>query len=125
LLDVAELWNKYLRKKQIYQELAAEYGCSARTIQRRLDEHSVRLNEHSPAVVNVVMDTTYFGRNFGVMCFKDSISKTLLHKQYVKYETNEFYRTGIEIIRSKGIEIQSIICDGRKGLFSLFGNIPV
>jgi len=71
------------------------------------------------------MDTTYFGRNFGVMCFKDSISKTLLYKQYVKYETNELYKTGIKTICDKGIEIQSIICDGRKGLFTLFGNIPV
>lgn len=71
------------------------------------------------------MDTTYFGRHFGVMCFKDSISKTLLYKQYVKYETNELYNSGIEEIRNKVIEIQSIICDGRKGLFALFGNIPV
>jgi hypothetical protein len=43
----------------------------------------------------------------------------------MKYETNELYRTGIEIIQSKSVEIQSIICDGRKGLFVLLGNIPV
>ncbi len=95
------------------------------TIQRRLDEYSVYFNSNLPRVANVVIDTTYFGRNFGVMCFKDSNTKTMLYKQYVKYETNELYRTGIDIILSKNIVILSITCDGRKGLFRLFGEIPV
>jgi hypothetical protein len=125
LLNPSELWDKYLRKKQTYQELADEYGCSAKTIQQRLDEYCVQFNKHFPKVANVVMDTTYFGRNFGVMCFKDSVSKTLLHKQFVRYETNALYFDGITAIRNKSIDIQSIICDGRKGLFHLFGDIPV
>ena len=77
------------------------------------------------SVANVLMDTTYFGRKFGVMVFKDSISGSILFKQYVKYETNNLYLSGIEEIFRRGISIQSIICDGRKGLFSLFGYIPV
>ena len=125
MINLSELWDKYQRKKQTYHELAEEYDCSAKTIQRRLDEYSVRFNNNFPSVANVVLDTTYFGRNFGVMCFKDSITKTMLHKQYVRYETNELYRIGIEKIRSKNIDIQAIICDGRKGLFTLFGDIPV
>jgi hypothetical protein len=71
------------------------------------------------------MDTTYFGRNFGVMVFKDSISKDILFKQYVKSETNLLYFKGIDEIAKRGIKIQSIICDGRKGLFDLFHDIPV
>lgn len=72
------------------------------------------------------MDTTYFGRILGVMVFKDSITGTVLFKQYVKQETNQLYRKGIEEISSRGIKIQSIICDGRKGLFQLFAEeIPV
>jgi hypothetical protein len=71
------------------------------------------------------MDTTYFGRVFGVMVFKDSLSGQILHKQYVKQETNKLYVFGIEEIARRGIKIQSIICDGRKGLFQLFDNIPM
>ena len=78
-----------------------------------------------PSVANVLMDTTYFGRKFGVMVFKDSLSGTILFKQYVRYETNSLYLSGIKEIVRRGISIQSIICDGRKGLFSLFGYIPV
>ncbi len=71
------------------------------------------------------MDTTYFGRKFGVMVFKDSISGQVLFKQYVKTETNKLYLFGVEEITRRGIKIQSIICDGRKGLLQLFGDIPI
>jgi hypothetical protein len=59
------------------------------------------------------------------MVFKDSISKDILFKQYVKSETNLLYHKGINEIAKRGIKIQSIICDGRKGLFELFPDTPV
>jgi hypothetical protein len=71
------------------------------------------------------MDTTYFGRGFGVMIFRDSISGQFLYKNYVKTETNKLYLSGIEEISRRGISVQSIICDGRKGLFQMFGNVPI
>ncbi len=71
------------------------------------------------------MDTTYFGKSFGVMVFKDSLTGQILYKQYVKQETNKLYLLGIEEIARRGIKIQSIICDGRKGLFQLFKNVPI
>ena len=71
------------------------------------------------------MDTTYFGRKLGVMVFKDSISGQILYKQYVKSETNKLYLAGVEEIARRGIKIQSIICDGRKGLLPLFVGIPI
>jgi len=71
------------------------------------------------------MDTTYFGRKFGVMVFKDSIGGQILYKQYVKQETNKQYLSGIEEITRRGIKIQAIICDGRKGLLPLFEGIPI
>ncbi|MCP1659245.1 hypothetical protein J2T37_000160 [Neisseria perflava] len=70
------------------------------------------------------MDTTYFGRAFGIMVLFDSISKQPLYVEEVKHETNALYAQAIETIRSKGIEIQSVICDGRKGLLQLFPDIP-
>lgn len=79
-----------------------------------------------PGDVNVLMDTTYFGRNLGVMVFKDSLSNKILYKRYVRQETNQLYLEGIEEITRRGIKIQSIICDGRKGLFQLFSkDIPI
>jgi hypothetical protein len=71
------------------------------------------------------MDTTYFGRKFGVMIFKDSITGQVLFKQYVKQETNELYFIGINEILNRSIKIQGIVCDGRKGLLQLVGTIPI
>lgn len=71
------------------------------------------------------MDTTYWGTNFGVMLFKDSISKENLLKYYVKYETNALYKKGIRELKLKGFEIVAIVCDGRRGLINSFADIPV
>ena len=70
------------------------------------------------------MDTTYFGRNLGVMVFKDSFSGGILYKQYVRLETNKLYLQGIVEIARREIKIQPIICDGRKGLLPLFADVP-
>lgn len=71
------------------------------------------------------MDTTYFGRNFGIMVLYDSITKQTVWANEVKYETNALYLFALNEIKEQGIEIQSIICDGRKGLVQLLPNIPV
>lgn len=71
------------------------------------------------------MDTTYWGRSFGVMLFKDSISKDNLLKYYVKTETNLLYQQGIDELKSRAYTIKAIVCDGRRGLLNSFGDMPV
>ncbi len=71
------------------------------------------------------MDTTYWKRGFGVMLFKDSMTNENLLKYYVKTENNQLYLKGIKELESKGFIIKAIVCDGRKGLFQLFDNIPM
>ncbi len=105
--------------------MAAKYGCSKKTIQRRINDAVVTRETTFSRTANVLVDTTYFGRNFGVMVFKDSITGQILLKKYVKVETNKLYFSGIEEIARRGITVQSIICDGRKGLLQLFDDIPV
>ena len=71
------------------------------------------------------MDTTYWGRGFGVMLFKDAITKENLLKYYVKSETNSQYIKGIEELKNRGFCILAIVCDGRKGLIQSFKDILV
>lgn len=71
------------------------------------------------------MDTTYWGRGFGLMLFKDALSKQNLLKYYVKSETNAQYIEGINLLQSKGFTIKGIVCDGRKGFVQAFKDIPV
>ncbi len=114
-----------MQGKQTYTQLATKYNCSTKTIQRKIDSVKVQRQTTFSKNVNVLMDTTYFGRKFGVMVFKDSLTGQVLFKQYVKHETNALYLAGIEEITRRGMTVKAIICDGRKGLFSLFEGIPV
>ena len=63
----------------------------------------------APARANVIMDTTYFGRRFGIMVLFDSISRKALSVTEVKTETNTLYAQEIGSLKAKGIEIQSIM----------------
>ena len=124
-INEALLWEEYLRGKQTYLQLAEKYKCSKRTIQRKIDLHQLTLKSKEPREVIVLMDTTYWGRSFGVMLFKDALTKENLVKYYVRSETNSLYKRGIEELASKGYTIVGIVSDGRKGLAQSFGSIPV
>lgn len=71
------------------------------------------------------MDTTYFGRNFGVMVFRSHTIHRNIFWRYLPYETIHAYQEGIEYLQSIGWNISGIVCDGRRGIFNAFGSIPV
>jgi hypothetical protein len=71
-----------------------------------------------------MMDTTYFGRDFGVMVFRNTEGLNLYWK-YVKYETISAYVEGINYIKEQGVQINGIVCDGRKGLFKALAEYPI
>lgn len=121
------LWKEYVEGKQTYAQLSQKYGCSVKTVQRRLDKISVKneLKNKKARKVVVLMDTTYWGRNFGVMLFKDALTKENLLKYYVRNESNALYLQGFNELKSSGFQIIGIVCDGRKGLIQLFKDIPV
>lgn len=124
-LNNAQIWQEYVKGKQTYLQLSTKYNCSIKTVQRRIDLHNVAFDKPNPRSVIVLMDTTYWGRKFGVMLFKDNITKENLLKYYVQYETNLVYIQGIEELKKQGFIVLAIVCDGRKGLIRSFGNIPV
>ena len=61
-------------------QLAQKYGCSNRTIQRKLDLYTPKKAIVHPDKVIVVMDSVYWGKGFGVTVFKDAIKGKILLK---------------------------------------------
>jgi hypothetical protein len=120
-----QLWEEYANGKQTYAQLAVKYKCSIKTIQCKLDAVSIASDNQFPSVMNLLMDTTYFNRYSGVMVFKDSLTGKYLHKIYIRSETIAAYKEGVAFIKAKGIYIQSVICDGRRGLLTCFADIPI
>ncbi len=110
--------------KQTYEQLSKQYGISRRTVQRYFECVNVNIPIQVPSSIVLLMDTTYFGRVFGVMLFKDAYTGKNLLKYYVKSETNQKYQEGIEALIAQGFTIKGIACDGRKGLLNLYPNIP-
>jgi len=47
-----------------------------------LIRHLLIKRKEFPDVSVVIMDTTYFGRGFGVMVFKNNLDGVVLYKQY-------------------------------------------
>ncbi|MFJ1383173.1 hypothetical protein ACILDR_10705 [Capnocytophaga canimorsus] len=89
-----------------------------KTIQRRIDKVKISVEKPIARKVIVLMDTTYWGRNFGVTLFKDAITKENLLKYYVRNETNAIYTQGIEKLKALGFQIQAIVCEEERDLFN-------
>ena len=66
--------------------------------------------------VTVQMDTTYWGRGFGLMVIRDALRGKVLWHRYVHHETIAQYVEGVEWLRSQGFIIYGAVIDGMKGL---------
>lgn len=70
------------------------------------------------------MDTTYFGRSYGILTLMDNRTSKVIYHKKVSYEKNEYYKLAIAYLQAQGFIIHSITCDGRRGLLGGFKSIP-
>lgn len=70
--------------------------------------------------VVILIDTTYWGRNFGLMIIKDAFWNKVLWYRFVRNETVVDYKEGVEWLRNNKFKIYGIVCDGMRGLFKEF-----
>lgn len=78
--------------------------------------HSTRIVSKYKDVV-ILMDATYWGRNFGVLLIVDAYRKRLLWRKFLdKKETIADYLEGIEWLREHNFKIHGVVCDGLRGL---------
>ena len=105
--------------------MSEKYKLSVKTIRLKLAEHEIISPKYTPQETVIIMDTTYFRRNFGVMVFRDAYRKNNPYWNYVNYETIQLYKRGINLLEIRGWTIKAIVCDGRRGLFKAFPGIPI
>jgi hypothetical protein len=111
--------------KQTYKQLSEFHTISIKTAQRSIDKVLVKLPAMQAGQSIIIMDTCYFGREFGVMVFRDHCTRKNLYWKYVEHESIAEYVSGIEYLKAGGWQIEAIVCDGKRGLFHAFGSIPV
>jgi len=77
----------YVEGKQTLDQLALKYGVSERTIRRDLEGMRYIQNISKHKQVTLQMDTTYWGRCFGLMVIRDALRGKVLWRKYVTHET--------------------------------------
>lgn len=116
-MNTNDIISDYVEHKFTLQELSKKYGKSVSTIQRALQKmRHIRTISKDKEVV-ILIDTTYWGRNFGLMAIKDALRNKILWHKYVRYETIADYMEGISWLRQEGFVIYGVVCDGLRGLF--------
>lgn len=116
-LDTQELIYEYIEGKQTICQLSQKYNVNKSTIWRRLKNmrHIRVVSKDKDVVINI--DTTYWGRNFGLMVIKDTFRNKILWYKFVRNETVSDYLEGIDWLKNNGFKIYGIVCDGFGGLF--------
>lgn len=121
----SQVITDYIEGKQTLRQLALRYDVSERTIRRDLTGmrfvHSISKYKE----VTVQLDTTYWGRHFGLMIIKDALRNKILWHKYVRNETIAQYIEGISWLKSQGFKIYGAVIDGMRGLAQALYPIPV
>ena len=123
--DKSQVITDYVEGKQTLQQLASKYKVSERTIRRDLENMRFVRKKARCKEVTVQLDTTYWGRRFGLMVIKDALRNKILWHKYVRNETINQYMEGISWLRSQGFKIYGAVIDGMRGLAQALYPIPV
>ena len=113
--DKSQVITDYVEGKQTINQLAAKYGVSSKTISRDLKGMRYVQKISKDKDVTIQMDTTYWGRNFGLMVIKDALRKKILWWKYVTHETIADYVEGVRWLKYKGFRIYGAVIDGMRG----------
>lgn len=73
----------------------------------------------------MVADTVYFGREYGISVFRSPELKKNLCWAEIRKETPETYLIGRRHLESLGYKLTSVTIDGKRGVSSVFYDIPV
>ena len=114
----------YVEGKQTLEQLSIKYKVSIRTIQRDLQGMRFVQKISKNKDVTILMDTTYWGRNFGLMVIKDALRNKILWHKYVRYESIRDYMEGIDWLKVHGFKIYGAVIDGIRGLSNALYPIP-
>lgn len=120
------LWYQYAHRKQTLAELQVETGKSHVWVRRHLDAHQIdTVPAVAPEPTVIVPDTTFWGRGYGVTVFRSWTLKKNIWWQEVTGERQATYYYGRKILESQGWTFVAAVVDGRRGLATVFKDIPV
>lgn len=106
--------------KQIYRTLSKQ-NIHHRLVQRAIKQLDYKYPVLIPRSCVVAIDTTYFGRQFGVTIFRDVTNKIILHWVFVQNENIKAHIDGINYLKEHGITIMGFVADGFWSFYTHYG----
>lgn len=119
------LWNEYVWGKQTLVQLAQTYGHSHVWVRERLDTIVAPESHVTPQPTVVFADTTFWGRSYGVCVFRSASLEKNIWWHNVSSERTAHYQYGRRILEERGWTLLAAVVDGRRGLTTVFQDIPV
>jgi hypothetical protein len=111
--------------RQTLAQLSGTTGKSVRWVRDRLYTTTLPYDTPNPQATVIVVDTTFWGRSYGVCVFRSPTLKKNLWWNEVLSEKVAHYYYGRKILEEKGWVFTGAVVDGRRGLASVFSDIPV
>ncbi len=121
-----KLWHEYTHGKQTLIELGEKFDHTSWWVRNKLDEHIVSMpTDITPQTTIIVADTTFWGRRYGVCVFRSWDLKRNIWWNEVPGEKVAHYHYGRRILEEQGWVFLAAVVDGRRGLATVFKDIPV
>lgn len=114
-----------MRRKRTKEQLGEDAGRTPRTITKLLDAATLLKKVHRPRPVVLVIDATYFGREYGVLVARDPSAHENLYVAELRHETKLEYTLLRNNIEALGYSVVAVVLDGRRGIPKVFEGIPI
>lgn len=120
-----KLWKEYVWGKQSLSDLKEQTSRSHIWVRKQLDAVQVTVLAVIPHPVVIAVDTTFWGRSYGVCVFRVPNEQENIWWNEVPKEIMATYYYGRKILEEKGWAFLAAVVDGRRGLTTVFKDIPV
>jgi len=119
------LWGDYVWGKQNLRQLATQEGRSLEWVRTQLEAVQISLKVTPPQPTVFIVDTTFFGRTWGVCVFRAPHLKKNLWWTDVEKEVMATYHYGRKILEDRGWVFTAVVVDGRRGMLKVFEGMPI
>jgi hypothetical protein len=119
------LLHDYVWKRQTLTQLAETSAHSAHWVRQQIDRTKKPERTPKPQSTVLAADTTFWGRQYGVVVFRSPTLKKNLWWGETVLETPEMYARGYAELTTQGWDITAVVLDGKRGIPRVFGGIPL
>lgn len=112
-------YEEWLFGRRTLSRLAADIGISVPTLRQKFDDlpSAPRIKPPPDRAVNLIIDATFFGREYGYLCFHDKTR--IAHFREIRTESLAELEAGLDALVAAGYRFKSFTLDGKPGFMRL------